>query len=382
MIDDISDLARLDQGQQLKIGCELIQLKDLGKQVFANVDVPSGVEVALELTGGGPPFIHSDPRYLKKILCNLVDHVSNSAVHDYGRTVTLNIGHTADCCVFTVMEAARGALEDSTSTMEVDGGDKVVVGGLPAIFQRYHQELLPEEVNDDFDKAGDQRNKIESEINSLRVNMVGMGLSLSYHLVSALGGDLRYWSRPPDITKFWFSIPHNNGELTSERIVFERNKLRRPSLFIKPEEQSAVQCNQALVASQGLRAMDSPSVLVVEDVPICAKLLCTILRQFKCSAKWVKNGQEAVDLLTKEPDMYNLILMDLRMPVMDGLTATKIIKDKLKMKTPVVALTGEGGDQIREECRLIGFDEYCNKPMKREELLRVIQQHIGYVHQG
>jgi CheY-like chemotaxis protein len=81
---------------------------------------------------------------------------------------------------------------------------------------------------------------------------------------------------------------------------------------------------------------------------VCAKLLCTIfLRHFNYSIKWVENGQEAVDLVRKEPNMYNLILMDLRMLVMDGLDATKIIKDELHMKTPVVALTGEGDEMSK-----------------------------------
>jgi PAS domain S-box-containing protein len=423
MIDDISDLARLDQGQPLRLSNDLIQLKDLGTDVFAHADVPSSVEVALELSGGhGPPFIHSDHRYLKKVLCNIVDHLCNHAASDVMRTITLKIGHTAETCVFSVTEACTGRLPRTSSTLKGDTSTSSLMddgalgsnsahnstSSLPAIFQRYHQELLPLEESlshgIDLDKASDRRDNIVTGINSLRHNSMGMSLSLAYHLVRTLGGDLRYASKPDKFTRFWFSLPHNNGGvLSSERIVFDRPKVRYAGLYTKPNEEpmqynkmpAPVPTATAMTKSPPLPpilaasstsapllpyVMDSPSVLVVEDVPICAKLLCTILRQFKCTATWVKNGQEAVDLLTKEPDRHTLIFMDLRMPVMDGLTATKIIKNKLKLQTPVVALTGEGGDQIRNECMEIGFDAYCKKPMTREELMKVVHEHTGYVH--
>jgi PAS domain S-box-containing protein len=379
MIDDISDLARFDQGQQAKVSNDLILLKELGTSVFEAVQIPSKIQVALELEGGGPSFIHSDSRFLKKVLSTLVDHEATVvAPENLKRTITLKIGHNADSCMFTVISADEGVFDDADSMMvEPD----VTSSGLPAIFQRYHQELLPEDMID-LEAAGNIRDRIESRVNSHRTNSIGLGLPLSYHLVRSLGGDLRYGTTP-EITKFWFCIPHNNGRLASERIVFERPNLRR-SLddFLKPDEseKDAFRCTKAKVASDGLKAMVCPSILVVEDVAVCAKLLCTILRQLNCSTKWVQNGQEAVDALRQNPDLYSLVFMDLRMPVMDGITATRIIKNELKVKTPIVALTGEGGTEIKKECLDIGFDAYCNKPMKRDHLLTVIKEHTGYAH--
>jgi CheY-like chemotaxis protein len=112
--------------------------------------------------------------------------------------------------------------------------------------------------------------------------------------------------------------------------------------------------------------MAHPSVLVVEDTPMCAKLLCTILRQFNCSTTWVKNDQESVDLQRAEHAAYSLIIMDLGMPFMDSLAATKLIKDEFHLDTPAVALTGEGGAQIQEQRKEIDFNAYCNRPLKKE----------------
>ena len=133
------------------------------------------------------------------------------------------------------------------------------------------------------------------------------------------------------------------------------------------------------IASSGLNAMDPPSILVVEDTAMCAKLLCMVLRKSLCSATWVDNGQKAVDLLRgSSPGMYSLILMDLRMPVMDGLTATAIIKKELKNDIPVIALTGDTSADVKGKCEEIGFAEYCVKPMKKDQLLAIIQKYTGF----
>jgi len=137
--------------------------------------------------------------------------------------------------------------------------------------------------------------------------------------------------------------------------------------------------SKADIVCKGVCSMDPPSILVVEDVTTCAKLLCMSLRRANCATTWVENGQLAIDILkSSAPGMFNLILMDLRMPVMDGLTATKIIKDELKINIPIVALTGDAGEETKTQCMEIGFDEYCNKPMRRAELLGIIKKYTGY----
>jgi CheY-like chemotaxis protein len=133
------------------------------------------------------------------------------------------------------------------------------------------------------------------------------------------------------------------------------------------------------IPSSGLGSTDPPSILVVEDTAMCAKLLCMILRKTGCSTTWVENGQMAVDLLRDSvPGMYSLILMDLRMPVMDGLCATAIIKKELKITIPVIALTGDTSADVKSQCKEIGFTEYCNKPMKKDQLLGIIEKYTGY----
>jgi CheY-like chemotaxis protein len=77
----------------------------------------------------------------------------------------------------------------------------------------------------------------------------------------------------------------------------------------------------------------------------------------------------AVDKLRNAPPGdYDLVLMDLRMPEMDGLTATKILKQEMKLSVPIIALTAETSASIRTECQEIGFDDFYSKPLKRDSL--------------
>ncbi|KAL7436617.1 hypothetical protein ACHAXH_007041 [Discostella pseudostelligera] len=124
-----------------------------------------------------------------------------------------------------------------------------------------------------------------------------------------------------------------------------------------------------------------PLVLVVEDTDVSASLLCMHLRKLNCTSHRAENGEVAIEMLRSAPapNMYSLILMDLRMPVMDGFEATKIIKSSNANNIPVVALTGETSEENRKRCDEIGFDAYQTKPLKRPELKELLKKYVpGY----
>ena len=97
------------------------------------------------------------------------------------------------------------------------------------------------------------------------------------------------------------------------------------------------------------------------------------LKKMKCSTQRAENGKIAVDLLRDSiPGTFDFVLMDIRMPVMDGIEATKVIRSELKLDIPIVALTGEMSADIRSECDLIGFDDFFQKPVKKDKLQHLI----------
>jgi CheY-like chemotaxis protein len=418
LIDDITDLARLDRGVDFEINKERIALSNLGESAVASVQAKKGVQVSFQLPQSGPAYIHSDAKLLQKVLRHLLD---NAVQVTKRGSITLVLGQEDKRCSFSVIINETGSIvpHESGAGIEPDEADTT----LPAIFQRYHQVLLPEDTID-VEEATTLRDSIERGVGSLSETLIGIGLSLSYHLVLALGGVIRY-SLKPGLTKFCFSLPQGNETLAlpsdpttimspshkrmpgvispSDEMIFkpdmntvapapalaskkraascdqEKEAGRRQMKFLRELPITPVSVPVKTTSSSGLKAMDPPSILVVEDTAVCAKLLCMMLRKVDCSTTWVENGQEAVDLLRASmPGMYSLILMDLRMPVMDGLTATAIIKKELKSDTPIIALTGDTSAYVKGQCEEIGFAEYCVKPMKKDQLLEIIQKYTGY----
>ncbi|MBU0631572.1 response regulator [bacterium] len=122
----------------------------------------------------------------------------------------------------------------------------------------------------------------------------------------------------------------------------------------------------------------SIKILVAEDNIINQKLLKTILENRHYSVSTADNGQIAVDMFLKEN--FDLVLMDIDMPVMDGIVATRLIKEydkKRKVFTPVIALTAHALSGDRERILNAGLDAHLAKPIDREFLLKVIDRYLS-----
>ncbi|KAL7440613.1 hypothetical protein ACHAXM_007376 [Skeletonema potamos] len=146
-----------------------------------------------------------------------------------------------------------------------------------------------------------------------------------------------------------------------------------------PNDTSSAPAESTKKQYPGVAPGARPLVLVVEDTDVSASLICMHLRKLLCGSHRAENGEVAIEMLRSAPDvnMYSLILMDLRMPVMDGFEATKIIKRSWNI--PVVALTGETSDEHQRRCDEIGFDDYTTKPLKRPQLKDLLHKYIpGY----
>lgn len=131
------------------------------------------------------------------------------------------------------------------------------------------------------------------------------------------------------------------------------------------------------VANRGLAAMEPTHVLVVEDTAMCWKVLKLALTKLKCTVDVAEDGAQALEAVKKSTQTnrpYKLVLMDLRMPVMDGFEATRILKEELRYETPIIALTAETGADVRDRCKQIGFDEFVQKPLKGELLKTILRE--------
>ncbi len=120
---------------------------------------------------------------------------------------------------------------------------------------------------------------------------------------------------------------------------------------------------------------NSVSVLLVEDNVLNQKLIFLNLSKFGYKIDIANNGKEAVDMVKNK--RYNLIIMDLMMPVMDGLEATleiRKLEEKLRYSTPIIGLTANTLDADREKCLAHGMDEYMAKPFELDLFLSIIKK--------
>ncbi|KAL7534381.1 hypothetical protein ACHAWF_004817 [Thalassiosira exigua] len=440
MVADVSDLARFDEGANLRTKMSDVDLRSVGLEAIENVRFKElrmsgrddGISVSLELVeSGGPKALNTDRVVLLRILAHLLEN----AVREVGNRGKVKLRMTSSK---SSAGSRDGSSDGNPVLVEVVDDGKGLPSGTcldqggyidgtdtrPAPCHRY---LIGSSHSGDSSNDPDELQKVRAEmeegLRDLKQNGVGVGLPISYHLVRMLGGDLRH-ERLSGNTRIWFVLPNTlDGSsglaLESETILKkslppslitiavkeegmqqqeDSNKRRRIDdamfgNFVSSDGSSTTSGEQSEVSSTSPAIMPEPapeavakcgvkaslpfSVLIVEDTDICARLLGMQLKKMKCSTQRAENGQVAVDLLKDSmPGTFDMVLMDLRMPVMDGLEATKLIRNELKMTDiPILALTGEMSDAIQNECKEIGFTDFFKKPLPKKRLQELVDQY-------
>ena len=178
----------------------------------------------------------------------------------------------------------------------------------------------------------------------------GLGLTISRRLVEVLGGNINLHSQAGEGSSFWFDIPLagiSAAELAAEQARRAASRQRD---------------------SQTPQATFSGRVLIAEDNPANQMITQSLLARLGLSSDVVANGLEAVEALRSRP--YDLVLMDIGMPEMDGIEATRAIRSLQgpAAHTPIIALTAHVMSGEREDVLSQGLDDYLSKPVDRTEL--------------
>jgi len=134
----------------------------------------------------------------------------------------------------------------------------------------------------------------------------------------------------------------------------------------------------SIVTQHSMReeAKHSARILLAEDNPVNQKLAKMVLTKAGYQVEVANDGLEAIEKYTKAPEAFDLIFMDVQMPHMDGMKATRAIRDKGFETVPIVAMTAHAMKGDREKCLEAGMDDYIPKPVKRELVFEMLEKWV------
>lgn len=187
-----------------------------------------------------------------------------------------------------------------------------------------------------------------------RFGGTGLGLSIVKRLVALMSGKIGLSSEPGVGTTFWVELPLLLA--TGPALPAERT----PSIMPKQ------------------RALLGAKVLVVDDSDINLFVARRILQQQGASVTTASNGREALEHLSRSAEAFDVVLMDIQMPVMDGHTATRRIRSELGLRSlPIVALTADARKSERDHALQSGINDFLTKPFDAATLVRTLVRFVG-----
>ncbi|MEW6200179.1 MAG: PAS domain S-box protein [Planctomycetota bacterium] len=331
IINDILDLSKIESGglQVERIPCSPLEVLHEVRGLMAARAAEKKLEFVVAVEGPVPETILCDPMRLQQILVNLVGNaVKFTPAGRVGLTLAL-------------IEPSAGAAEPRLRFRVSDTG----IGIDPEQTARL---FVP------FSQADTSTTR--------KYGGTGLGLAISKRLTEALGGTIAVESAPGQGSTFTVEVP--TGPLEGV-----------PRVEYKPLEAGAASAaDESPPPSQPVNAR----VLLVEDGPDNQRLLSFLLKKAGATVVTAENGQVAVELALAaraEGHRFDLILMDMQMPVMDGYEATRRLR-AAGYDGPIIALTAHTMQGDREKCLAAGCDDFTPKPIDRRALLEVIRRAV------
>lgn len=323
LINSVLETARIESGK-IEINEDIIyalKVKDTILDIFRPLADNKNLELDVNINVEHE-YIYADPVKTNEIIMNIVSNaVKYTDKGSVNVTMTERPGKNDEygCFVLSVKDTGIGISEDF----------------LPHIFESFTRE----------------KNATESSIIG-----TGLGLDITKKLIELMDGKIEVKSELGKGSEFICSVPFR---IASKEAYLEKHNHDQSDEY----------------------NLKGKRILLTEDNELNADIALEILSDYGAEIEWAKNGQMCIDMLKEHgKNYYDVILMDVQMPVMDGLEATKEIRkleDESLSKISIIAMTANAFEEDRKSCINAGMNGFVSKPIKIDFLMKALEESWG-----
>ena len=313
IINDVLDISKIESG---KFSIETVSF-NLNENIRRTLSIfeektrLAGISLDIELMDDRGIMHLGDPHRLSQVLFNIVGNAIKFTYDGYVRVTSKLERGENDICLVSF------AVEDTGVGMDMIY--------LTKVFEAFSQE--------------------DASI-TRKFGGSGLGLSIARSIVQIMGGTIAIQSEKGKGTRVDIRIPMRISNDKTKQEIVEMTDLQK--------------------SLKGLR------VLAVEDNELNRMVLQVILKKCEVSVSIAHNGQEAIDLIQEKE--FDIVLMDVQMPILDGLEATKFIREDLKYSIPIIGLSANAMREEVEICKQAGMNDYLVKPYSERALVEVMKK--------
>ncbi|MBZ9630869.1 response regulator [Salegentibacter sp. LM13S] len=315
IVNDILDLSKMEAGL-LQIDKDVFNVRDTINRVFSILHLKAHqkkIGFELYIDPDVPELLNGDKNRLSQVLINLLGNAIKFTSSGSVKLGVSKLKETSDQVILNFKVS--------------DTGIGISKDKLDTVFQRFSQA---------------------EENTSQKYGGTGLGLNISKQLIEKQEGYIEVKSEPGKGTDFIFGIP-----------------------FEKAIEIASI----SAVNSEEIQRKYSGKILICEDSELNQRLVRAILKKQGLVVDIASNGEKAISLLKE--NTYDLIFMDVQMPIKNGYETTKIIRKKLELETPIVALTANLMAAERQKCLAVGMDDYLGKPFHKKQLFEKVEKWVN-----
>nr|WP_164472846.1 PAS domain S-box protein [Cohnella candidum] len=326
ILNEILDLSKIEAGK-MEIRREPVDIRHVVGQVaelFSSKAAEKGVSLSSRADPAIPHYVMGDSSRLWQVLVNLVGNAVKFTERGSIR-ITVDLISRRDLGQFAIQIEVK------------DTGIGIPAAKLDHLFQPFTQ--------------------LHPSLNR-KYGGTGLGLSICKKLVELMGGSISVESLEGEGSAFRFILITERGDEAVE----------------PTSEENATSAEAAEMDSSAGSRIQTLRILIAEDTHVNQRLLARMLEKTGCAVDVVQNGKEAVQAVQR--NHYDLVFMDIEMPLMDGISAARCIRETLSAdRIPVlVAVTAFARSEDREACLAAGMQDFIGKPISAGEVKRVLDQ--------